>query len=372
MDIRFKSGFAFTLMAAVAVAAACGQPVASQQGIGPARIPTPHTQVVRVPTTQATGAEANFTVVYRDGVFEPGRLDIKEGETVRFVNESGVEVWPASHIHPTHQIYPEFDPGAAIPPGGSWEFTFDQSGYWRYHNHVEASETGLVVVLGTGGSSGEAIAIKNESPTFQALGIVSLQDAINLFRDDVLLATYIERYGPDVTIRVLSENERVVGGDCHQRAHSVGRIAYEKFGALAFSLSGHECHSGGYHGAMEALFRERGTVNLEADISAVCGGGLNTFFRHQCVHGVGHGLMAWTSYELFDSLKLCDILDTTNDKTSCYTGVFMENVVGGLAGSMGHTTDYLSEDPHYPCDVLDPEYVPYCYYYQTSRMVQLF
>jgi plastocyanin len=353
---------------------ACSQ---SQGGGRPAQavstVPRPGQETASQPSAASPVAVSDaagqpLVVTYRGGAFEPKRLDIQAGQTVRFVNGSDREFWVASNIHPTHQIYPSFDAKNPIPPGGSWEFTFGRPGYWRYHNHLMPNENGLVVVAGEETVQASPLRTLTEAPTFQPLGPVSPQDIINLFQNDALLAQYVETYGPAATIALLAENEARLSGDCHQRAHIVGRVAYERFGALAFSLAGHECHSGGYHGATEALFRERGTVNLEA----VCGNELNSFFRHQCVHGVGHGLMAWTSYELFDGLELCDKLSASTDQLSCYSGVFMENLVGGLSGSMGHVTEYLSNDPHYPCNILSERYMPHCYYYQTSRMVQLF
>jgi hypothetical protein len=69
---------------------------------------------------------------------------------------------------------------------------------------------------------------------------------------------------------------------------------------------------------------------------------------------------------------LCDLLKDRTDQLSCYSGTFMENVVGGLSGAMGHITTYLSNDPHYPCNLLSDMYLQACYSYQTSRMVVLF
>ena len=43
-------------------------------------------------------------VVYRDKGFSPRRVEIEAGRQVVFVNESEGKLWPASHIHPTHQI----------------------------------------------------------------------------------------------------------------------------------------------------------------------------------------------------------------------------------------------------------------------------
>ena len=61
----------------------------------------------------------------------------------------------------------------------------------------------------------------------------------------------------------------------------------------------------------------------------------------------------------------------------------MENIVGGLAKSERnnqsndlrvHFTDYLSDDLHFPCNHPDlaEKYKSFCYFMQTSRMVQIF
>ena len=91
------------------------------------------------------------------------------------------------------------------------------------------------------------------------------------------------------------------------------------------------------NGATEALFRDRGTINLHSDVSVLCGDSPNSFFRHQCVHGVGHGLMAWTSYELIDALELCDRLEDSTNQRFCYSGDFMEKIVGALPAQWATT-----------------------------------
>ena len=40
-------------------------------------------------------------------------------------------------------------------------------------------------------------------------------------------------------------------------------------------------------------------------------------------HGVGHGLMAWTSYELLDALGFCDRLADDRDRQSSSSGSAM-------------------------------------------------
>ncbi|MEM7253519.1 MAG: cupredoxin domain-containing protein [Pseudomonadota bacterium] len=329
--------------------------------IGPDRLPMP-----------IVHADESIDIVYVGGTFSPPQVELERGAEVVFSNSSDRPVWPASNIHPTHDIYPEFDPKAPIPPGGEWRFVPDRSGAWRFHNHLAADEGGMIVVLG---ASPDAVHTEDVDPgtvRFETPRAMTSTGVRGLFDDDGLLAESIQRYGPAATVHWLSQFERQLGRDCHERAHELGRMAYGLYGAGAFALSGHECQSGSYHGAIEAMFRERGTDRLEANVKKVCAYASNQFYRHNCVHGVGHGLMAWTNYELPEALALCDQLETQRDAASCFSGVFMENVIGGLSGQMGHFSNYLSDDPHYPCNALPSRYLKACYGYQTTRMIRLF
>jgi plastocyanin len=78
--------------------------------------------------------------------FEPSKITVPLGTTVAFINEDERDRWPASNIHPTHGIYPEFDPLEGIPPGESWSFTFDKPGIWRMHDHLYPQFTGAITV----------------------------------------------------------------------------------------------------------------------------------------------------------------------------------------------------------------------------------
>jgi len=78
--------------------------------------------------------------------FEPSTVTIHQGETVTFINDSAKPDWPASNVHPTHQIYSEFDPKRPLAPGESWPFTFTKVGEWKFHDHLQANVTGLIVV----------------------------------------------------------------------------------------------------------------------------------------------------------------------------------------------------------------------------------
>lgn len=322
--------------------------------------------------THGAGAPATWIVEYTtDGHFEPERLDIVTGDEVVFINLSGQPVWPASNIHPTHEILPSFDPLEVISPGDSWTYRFNQNGYWRYHNHIEPSQTGLIVSLG--GPEDDLEPLVAQFSDLNLPDPPATIDGAALMSDTAMLERFVRDYGPAATVDALKQAELTTGSNCHDSAHVAGRVAYVTFGPVAFVLSGHECQAGSMHGAIEALFADRGTSRLAEDIDAVCSNAQNPFVRHQCLHGVGHGLMAWTTYEIHEALELCDVVGDEGSRGSCYSGVFMENVVGGLSGLMGHQTQFLrADDPHFPCNVVAPQYAPDCYFYQTSHMLTVF
>jgi hypothetical protein len=196
-------------------------------------------------------------------------------------------------------------------------------------------------------------------------------DDETVFSDYDRLYSYVKKFG---TARAMQHLHGLSArlGSCHDAAHRVGRYAYEISGNEAFQTCSAECHSGCYHGATELFFKVNGTAQLNENLPTICSFSTNDFYSHQCVHGIGHGLMAWTNYELPEALAHCDVLESPIGRESCYTGVFMENVVGTLGeGAEGHFTNYLNDDPHYPCSLVDEKYKGACYFFQTSRMMTL-
>ena len=328
-----------------------------------------------------TGRE--LTVLIDEQGFEPKSFEIAQGDTVIFENDGEQPHWPASNIHPTHRMYPgsgseycgtaeqstSLDACGALMPGDSYRFTFNHPGTWRFHDHLNPEFSGKVNVLEVEGVALPSIQTEPTERPVRAYDDTIPENSPVIFQDEGALYSYIRKYGAAKTIQYLHELQSEFG-DCHSTAHNAGRFAYEVFDSQAFQTCSAECHSGCYHGATEAYFRDHGTANLADDLAIICSSSLNPFFSHQCFHGVGHGLMAFSDYELFEALTNCDLL--TEGAESCYSGVYMENVVGGLAPTIGHFTDYLSDDPHFPCNIVADKYKNACYFYQTSRMVQIF
>ena len=104
-------------------------------------------------TESGTGSQPT-TVTYTNKCYSPSSVTINKGATVKFVNDSGRDMWPASDNHPSHDEYPvkdankesTFDPKDSIAEGGSWSFVFNVTGTWYYHDHNHPSCHGTIIV----------------------------------------------------------------------------------------------------------------------------------------------------------------------------------------------------------------------------------
>ncbi len=105
----------------------------------------PASVVVAGGNTNTTGPIA-VTVEYTDEGFSPKVVEISKGETVLFVNKSSVSMWVASNNHPAHTILPTFDQFGKVPFGETYQYTFDKTGEWEYHDHINARQLGTVIV----------------------------------------------------------------------------------------------------------------------------------------------------------------------------------------------------------------------------------
>ena len=159
---------------------------------------------------------------------------------------------------------------------------------------------------------------------------------------------------------------------CHAITHAIGRAAAQKYGdvAEAFQYGDNFCGSGYYHGVLQGIALSMGRETLSSDLDAVCAGipgkERRSLDYYNCVHGLGHGIMAVTGDDLFDALRGCDGLTGSMEESACANGVFMENViVDGAHG--GHYSRYLKPtEPLYPCTAVDGKYKDACLDIQTS------
>ena len=80
------------------------------------------------------------------GGFEPKTVEVDENSTVTFLNQDKIARWPASNLHPTHDLYPGFDPKKGLNPGESWSFK-PKVGSWKYHDHENPHIRGVLNVV---------------------------------------------------------------------------------------------------------------------------------------------------------------------------------------------------------------------------------
>ena len=168
-----------------------------------------------------------------------------------------------------------------------------------------------------------------------------------------------------------------VKSQCHPLTHVIGNAAAEQFKEVADAYAEGDpfCWSGYYHGVLESFIGRIGITNLEREMGGICVKLRDkrpySFDHYNCVHGLGHGVMAITQDELFASLKLCSggLRENSWEEQSCVSGVFMENVI---VDGKNHFTKYLKPaEPLYPCTAVDEAYKTTCYLMQTSYMLKV-
>lgn len=104
------------------------------------------TQDVKVEVIQNDKTvEAGVTVNATASGFEPKTVNVKVGSKVTWVNKSGGVADVSSAKHPTHLVYPPLNLGN-FADGASVSLVFKDKGTFKYHNHLDASQTGEVVV----------------------------------------------------------------------------------------------------------------------------------------------------------------------------------------------------------------------------------
>lgn len=100
------------------------------------------------------------TITYTSSGFYPKTVTIKKGEIVEWVNNTSGQMWVASAVHPSHSVYSgttlsqhcpdtanvSFDECSGSGPRGTWSFIFEKTGTWSYHDHLNASNGGSVIV----------------------------------------------------------------------------------------------------------------------------------------------------------------------------------------------------------------------------------
>jgi len=184
------------------------------------------------------------------------------------------------------------------------------------------------------------------------------------------------RLGPRRALTLFEQRmaaDPAVEKGCHRIAHAIGSAALERFDgnvARTFSQGSPTCVSGYYHGILERSFLGiTSKARLVEVARSLCAEGelrRRGFLDYQCRHGLGHGLMIQTGYDLPLTLSVCARLGTGWDRKACASGSFMENI----DTRFGYRSPWLDdEDPLYPCTRLRLRDQHSCYLRASWRIL---
>ena len=185
------------------------------------------------------------------------------------------------------------------------------------------------------------------------------------------------RSGPLEALTVLEEEIGSQTNGCHRIAHNIGSASLARFEGnvgRTFAEGSSTCASGYYHGVLSRALvnvKSYGASALGAVARGLCSGRevrALAELEYQCLHGLGHGLMITTGYNLPTSLEVCDRLRGKWEATSCNGGVFMENFFTSYGAQSPWVRD---DDPIYPCNQVAEEDKQTCYQLVTSRILRV-
>ncbi len=301
-------------------------------------------------------------IVLTNKGFEPEHLNIKVGESVVWRTERKVPFWPASNIHPTHKIYPEFDAKKPILPGDTWMFQFNRAGIWKFHDHLAAAFTGVITVVGEDGIYANEVCKDKHS--------VSCWESQLMQR--------LEEKGVDSTFDLMAElyrSEPQFPEHCHGLAHNVGIAAYKHYirdPKSVLTPKSSYCAMGFYHGFMEGLLLVTRDIREAKNFCTFVGKELGIEAPDaelQCYHGIGHGAMdmSVTGSKIKDeselvtpALHVCEeASDSPEELYRCASGVF--NGIANFYTSGEYGLSVNMADPLALCRVQEAKYKDSCY-----------
>lgn len=317
---------------------------------------------------------ASHRVELTEAGFSPPTVTIAKGDTIDFTTTRDKQFWPASNLHPTHEIYPEFDPKRPLEPQETWSFTFTKTGEWRYHDHLAPLFRGAIVVT----DKQELTAVKPSSNlnTLDRCKIENYGNKVKCWEDT--LANLLVSEGLDTAFDALTlifEKEPELSGDCHGLAHRLGEETYQLFSQkkkVTLSPKSSSCAYGFYHGFMETLLH---ATNDIAQARAFCDYADSELrsktvdARGACYHGIGHGLVEdvtnpkiWGDAQAIakPGLDICErVADDPHYLFRCVSGVFNALEIVSTQNKYGLSLNQT--DPFWICRKQKENYKEACF-----------
>ena len=95
------------------------------------------------PTEEVTANETQVELTTSG--FSPNEITINKGTKIVWTNSSGKAATVDSVSHPVHSDYPKLNLGS-FNDGETLELIFNETGTFKYHNHLNPSQNGSVIV----------------------------------------------------------------------------------------------------------------------------------------------------------------------------------------------------------------------------------
>ncbi len=154
----------------------------------------------------------------------------------------------------------------------------------------------------------------------------------------------------------------------------IGNEAYVAYKSVdeASKHGDYVCWSGYYHGIYEKYMADFDDDELRTVMPTICHRPKDNpyaFDYYNCIHGLGHGVTIRFDNDPFRALPYCDVLGDNWERTNCYTGVFMQNIV--VDRTMHKSVRLKEDDPIYPCNAVEKRYKSACYLGQTSYVLRV-
>jgi len=329
------------------------------------------------PELYLTNPEATLhTVTLTEIGYSPKELIIRKGDGVLFETTRDVPHWPASSQHPSHLVYPEFDSKGRIPALENWEFLFEKTGSWDYHDHISSNYKGTIHVV----ESGER---KIKPPNYLQEDCTEMEGYKKTQCWNSQLKEVVRTEGADAGFEYLItiyNSEPDVKKSCHEWVHVLGEAGYEVFsegGEIQLRPETAWCSYGYFHGFMNSLIEDTGSLAQVIDFCNMATSQLAEDLpgiESNCLHGIGHvGVDLffeepeyWGNFEKTTdaSFNLCEELFSDHQYLDeCYGGVIhglrfsMRNEMHGVS----YGTHMEEKDPYYYCRNLNKKYQLACY-----------
>ena len=238
-----------------------------------------------------------------------------------------------------------------------------------------------VVSAGLGSQSSEQPSEPGSSPVADA----SLVEAVLVCFQNAFLTGDRRCYGGLIRDSGLGLVMRAIAGliqsgeidsatDTHDLAHVIGMQTARVLGlnGEAFLLCSTEFSYGCQHGFFEqSLASAPNATEAASKICADLVGSHSSKTACYCYHGVSHGIMMASDYDLDRALGICDSLGDPMATEGCWQGVLMENVNAVMRGESRGGVFY-DDDPLTPCNRVSDKYKWQCYINHAGRLITLF